>query len=182
MARYTILPDPFIAELQGIPGFREFTEGFALCPECELCERSLVYLTPREQEAARALDLRLYGKGSATRLNRKGCACPFYEGAARGCGIYLDRPLICHLFPLDIVEHEEDNTYWWVLFGACAEVARGRLRGRFGEARRLAVEIDRRMPDELRRSFMADAEAAVFEPAFYDHPIHYLIPLSPPRQ
>ncbi len=180
MSRYTALPDPFIAELLAIPGFREFTEGFSLCPECERCERSLVYLTPAEQARARELDLRLYGKGSATRLNRKGCRCPFYLGAAGGCAAYADRPLICHLFPIDIIEREEDDTYWWVLFGACEEVARGKLTGRSGEARRLAEEIDRRMPDELRRSFMADADAAVFEPVFYDHPIHYLLPLTPP--
>lgn len=181
MSRYTTLPDPFVAELLAIPGFREFTEDFSLCPECERCERSLVYLTPHEQGAARELDLRLYGKGSATRLNRKGCRCPFYLGAAHGCGNYQDRPLICHLFPLDIVEHEEGETYWWVLFGACEEVARGKLRGRVEEARCLATEIDRRMTDELRASFMADADAAVFEPVFYEHPIHYLLPLTPPE-
>jgi len=182
MARHTNLPDPFVAELLDIPGFRELTEGFSLCPECERCERSLVYLTPREQESARALGLRLYGKGAASRLNRKGCACPFYRGPDAGCGQYVERPLICHLFPLDIIEREEDETYWWVLFGACEEVARGKLRGRVEEARRLALEIDRRMPDELRHSFMADADAAVFEPVFYNHPIHYLSPLSPPRK
>jgi Fe-S-cluster containining protein len=180
MPRYTTLPDPFVAELLEIPGFRDFTEGFSLCPECERCERSLVYLTPREQAAARALDRRLYGKGSATRLNRKGCRCPFYLGPAGGCVAYQDRPLICHLFPLDIIENEEDDTYWWVLFGACEEVARGKLQGRVEEARRLATEIDRRMSDELRRSFMSDADAAVFEPVFYEHPIHYLLPLTPP--
>jgi hypothetical protein len=49
------------------------------------------------------------------------------------------------------------------------------------EARALATEIDRRMPDELRRAFMSDAVGAVFEPEFYDHPIHYLLPLTPPR-
>jgi Fe-S-cluster containining protein len=182
MARYTTLPDPFIAELLLIPGYRELTEGFSLCPQCERCERSLVYLTPREQTAARALGTRLYGRGSATRLNRKGCGCPFYLGPDQGCGIYHDRPLICRLFPLDIIQHEEDETYWWVLFGACAEVAHGRLQGRVEEARRLATEIDRRMPDELRRSFMADADAAVFEPVFYQHPVYYLLPLSAPRE
>ena len=36
------------------------------------------------------------------------------------------------------------------------------------------------MPDELRRAFMADAERRVFEPVFYEHPIHYLVPLTPP--
>lgn len=180
MGRYTTLPDPFVRELLEVPGFRALTEGFSHCPECERCERSLVYLTPSEQAAARALDFTLYGKGSATRLNRKGCKCPFYDGPAAGCRAYEDRPLICHLFPIDIIEHEEDETYWWVLFGACEEVARGKLQGRVEEARALAREIDRRMPDELRRSFMSDADAAVFEPVFYEHPIHYLLPLTPP--
>jgi Fe-S-cluster containining protein len=180
MGRHTTLPDPFVAELLALPGFRDLTEGFSLCPECERCERSLVYLTPHEQAAARTLDLALYGRGSATRLNRKGCSCPFYAGAERGCRVYQDRPLICHLFPIDIVEREEDATYWWVLFGACEEVARGKLWGREEEARVIAREIDRRMPDELRRSFMADADAMVFEPVFYDHPIHFLLPLTPP--
>lgn len=181
MSRLTALPDPFVAELRTVPGFREFTEGFTLCPECERCERSLVYLTPREQTSAHDLGLRLYGKGSATRINRVGCRCPFYQGPAQGCEIYPDRPLICNLFPLDIVEHEEDGRHWWVLFGACAEVERGRLQGRVEEARALATEIDRRMPDELRRAFMSDAVGAVFEPEFYDHPIHYLLPLTPPK-
>lgn len=180
MGRHTTLPDPFVRALLAIPGFRELTEGFSLCPECERCERSLVYLTPQEQHAARSLALPLYGKSAATRLNRKGCKCPFYAGAASGCLIYEDRPLICHLFPLDIIEREEDARCWWVLFGACEEVARGKLVGRVEEARALAREIDRRMPDELRRSFMADAGDAVFEPVFYAHPIHYLLPLTPP--
>ncbi len=180
MSRYAALPDRFVAELLAIPGFREFTEGFSLCAECERCERSLVYLTPDEQSQARAAGLRLYGRGAATRLNRKGCQCPFYRGAARGCGIYEHRPLICHLFPLDVIEQEEDGSYWWVLFGACAEVARGKLAGRVEEARRLAAEIDRRMPDDLRRTFIADAQAMVYEPAFYDDPIHYLLPLGRP--
>lgn len=182
MALYTALPDPFITELLAMPGFRELTEGFSLCAECQRCERSLVYLTPSEQQAARKLNLPLYGKGSATRLNRKGCKCPFYLGPEQGCSAYHDRPLICHLFPLDIIEREEDGTYWWVLFGACEEVARGKLQGRVEEARSLAAEIDRRMPDELRRSFMADADAAVFEPVFYDHPIHFLLPLTAARE
>lgn len=181
MSRYTALPDPFVKELDSIPGFRELTAGFTLCPECERCERSVVYLTPSEQTRARAMDLRLYGKGSATRMNRQGCKCPFYQGAAHGCGHYDARPLICHLFPLDIVEHEDrEGEYWWVLFGACAEVERGKLVGRIEEARRLAAEIDRRMPEELRRAFMADAGGAVFEPVFYEHPVHYLVPLSMP--
>jgi Fe-S-cluster containining protein len=180
MSRYTSLPDPFIQQLLKVPGFRELTSGFTLCPECERCERSVVYLTPREQVAARELDIRLYGKGSATRINRSGCKCPFYQGAEQGCGIYLDRPLICHLFPLDIVEHEEDDSHWWVLFGACEEVARGQLKDRVEEARDLARRIDRIMPDELKRAFMADAVGAVAEPGFYDHPVHYLVPLSPP--
>ena len=179
MARYTTLPDPFIRELLAIPGFRELTSGFSLCPECERCERSLA-AQDFVRLYARELDLRLYGEGSATRLNRKGCKCPFYAGPEQGCRAYEDRPLICHLFPLDIIEHEEDDTYWWVLFGACEEVARGKLLGRIEEARDLAREIDRRMPDELRRAFMSDAGGAVFEPVFYDHPIHYLLPLTPP--
>jgi len=179
MSRYTTLPDPFVAELLAIPSFRELTQGFSLCPECERCERSLVYLTPREQLAARSLDFRLYGTGGATRLNRKGCDCPFYLGADHGCRAYEDRPLICRLFPLDVIERE-DGTFWWVLFGACEEVARGKLVGRIDEARRLAAEIDRRLPTELREAFMGDAEGAVFEPTFYEHPIHYLLPLTPP--
>lgn len=180
MARYTALPDPFVKELERIPGFIEFTTGYTQCPECERCERSVVYLTPHEQAAARSAGIRLYGTGSATRMNRQGCRCPFYGGAASGCLHYTSRPLICHLFPIDIVEHEEDGSHWWVLFGACAEVARGRLRGKVDEARRLALEIDRRMPDTLRQAFMADAAGAVFEPTFYEHPIHYLLPLTPP--
>jgi Fe-S-cluster containining protein len=182
MGRYTSLPDPFVKELESISGFVEFTTGYTHCPECERCERSVVYLTPDEQRAARAMEIPLYGRGAATRMNRQGCRCPFYGGSDQGCLHYEARPLICHLFPIDIVEHEEDDSHWWVLFGACEEVARGKLRGRVEEARRLAVEIDRRMPDHLRRAFMADAGGALFEPVFYDHPIHYLLPLTPPGE
>jgi Fe-S-cluster containining protein len=179
MGRYTSLPDPFVAELDHVPGFRDLTTGFTLCPTCERCERSVVYLTPREQAAAARLGLRLYGKGAATRMNRHGCRCPFYEGPDRGCAHYRSRPLICHLFPFDVVEHETvAGSYWWVLFGACEEVARGKLQGRIEEARRVAAEIDRRMPDPLKRSLLADAAGAVFEPVFYRHPIHYLVPVT----
>ncbi len=179
MGRYTFLPDPFAAELDAIPGFRELTTGFTLCPTCERCERSPVYLTPREQTAAEQLGLRLYGKGAATRMNRQGCRCPFYSGSDRGCAHYDSRPLLCRLFPFDVIEHEAAPGYfWWVLFGACEEVARGKLRGRIAEARRVAAEIDRRMPDELKRAFMADAAGAAFEPVFYRHPIHYLLPVT----
>jgi hypothetical protein len=34
------------------------------------------------------------------------------------------------------------------------------------------------MPLALKQSFMADAGGAVFEPVFYEHPIHYLLPLT----
>lgn len=178
MSRYRILPDPFVAELERIPGFLELTSGFTLCPECERCERSLVYLTPREQARAKELGLRLYGQGSASRMNRQGCRCPFYGGPESGCRNYADRPLICNLFPLDILEHEEEERFWWVAYGACAEVARGKLRNRLGELKALAAEIDRRMPLDLKRAFMADAEGAVYEPEFYRHPIHYLLPVG----
>jgi Fe-S-cluster containining protein len=182
VSRFTTLPDPFVTTLRSIPGFREFTEGYQLCPECERCERSVVYLSPREQASARALGVRMYGRGGGTRINRQGCRCPFYEGPSKGCEIYVDRPLICNLFPLDVIEREEDGSHWWVLFGACAEVERGRLRGRLEDARALATAIDRLLPDELRLAFMADAAGALFEPEFYDHPIHYLLPLTPPKE
>jgi Fe-S-cluster containining protein len=180
MGRTTALPDPFVRQLIAIPGFEQFTTGFTLCAECERCERSVVYLTPAEQVAARRLRLRMYGKGSATRINRQGCRCPFYLGPTDGCSAYADRPLICHLFPFDILVRRTDGTYWWVLFEACEEVARGKLKGRVDEARTLAAQIDRRMPDGLRRAFMADAVGALFEPTFHEHPVHYLLPLTPP--
>ncbi len=180
MGRYTTLPDPFVTELRTIPGFLALTSGFTLCPECERCERSIVYLTPGEQGAARTAGLRLYGRGGATHLNRQGCKCPFYDRATFGCQIYPDRPLICNLFPLDILEHEDEGGYWWVVYGACEEVARGKLRNQLEHLKALAVEIDRRMPLQLKRSFLADADGAVFEPEFYRHPIHYLLPVSLP--
>ena len=145
---------------------------------CERCERSVVYLSPRERAGAAESGQRVYGNGGGSRLNRQGCRCPFYLGPSQGCAAYEDRPLICNLFPLDIIEREEDGQYWWVLFGACEEVARGKLAGRIEEARELAREIDRRMPDDLKQAFMADAGAALFEPVFYEHPIHFLVPLS----
>ena len=178
MPDFSRLPDPFVAELRAIPGFRELTEGYTLCAECERCERSVVYLSPHEQAQAPGLGLRLYGRGAATRINRQGCKCPFYAGPSAGCRAYEHRPLICNLFPIDILEREEDGQYWWVLFGACEEVARGKLKGRLEEARSLALEIDRRMPDTLKRAFMADADGALFEPVFYEHPIHYLVPVT----
>ena len=178
MGRYSFVPDPFVAELRRIPGFRELTEGYTLCPECERCERSVVYLSPRERAGAVESGQRVYGNGGGSRLNRQGCRCPFYLGPSQGCAAYEDRPLICNLFPLDIIEREEDGQYWWVLFGACEEVARGKLAGRIEEARELAREIDRRMPDDLKQAFMADAGAALFEPVFYEHPIHFLVPLT----
>ena len=178
MPDFSRLPDPFIAELRAIPGFRELTEGYTLCAECERCERSVVYLSPHERAQAPALGLRLYGRGGATRINRQGCRCPFYAGPSAGCRVYEHRPLICNLFPIDMLERDEDGRYWWVLFGACEEVARGKLKGRVEEARSLALEIDRRMPDALKRAFMADADGALFEPVFYEHPIYYLVPVT----
>ena len=180
MTSYSTLPDPFVAELRTIPGFLELTTGYTLCPECERCERSVVYLSPQEQKAARRLKLPLYGQGFATRINRRGCRCPVYHPATFACQIYPDRPLICNLFPLDILENDEDGRYWWVLFGACEEVARGKLHGRIEELHALAAEIDRRMPPDLKLAFMSDADGAVFEPEFYRHPIHYLLPVSLP--
>ena len=182
MTRFSILPDPFVAELRTIPGFLELTTGYTLCPECERCERSVVYLSPREQVAARRLGLKVYGQAGATRLNRQGCKCPFYAPATFGCQIYPERPLICNLFPLDILNHESDGRHWWVAYGACAEIQRGKLKGKLSQLRALASEIDRRMPADLKEAFIADAAGAVYEPEFYRHPIHYLLPLTlPPR-
>jgi|GEM_PF-805462 len=175
-----ILPDPFVAELRTIPGFLELTTGFTLCSECERCERSLVYLTQAEQTAARRAGMRLYGTGGAARWNRSGCKCPFYDQATFGCEIYANRPLICNLFPLDLIEHEEDYTFWWVAYGACEEVRRGKLAGRLAELTSLAREIDRRMPMELKRAFLDDSAGAVWEPEFYRHTVHYLFEVERP--
>ena len=78
MPRLRALPDPFVATLKTLPGYQELMTNYTHCPTCEKCERSLVYLTPREQAGAERLGLRTYGEGAATRLNRVGCNCPFY--------------------------------------------------------------------------------------------------------
>ena len=58
MARHTIIPDPFVQVLETLPGFHDLTAGFSLCPECERCERSVVYLTPDERRSAEAAGMR----------------------------------------------------------------------------------------------------------------------------
>ena len=84
----------------------------------------MVYLSPRERAGAVESGRRVYGKGGGSRLNRQGCRCPFYLGPSKGCAAYEDRPLICNLFPLDIIEREEDGQYWWV-YSARARKWRG---------------------------------------------------------
>jgi Fe-S-cluster containining protein len=178
MSRYRALPDPFVAKLKTLPGYQELMTNYTHCPTCEKCERSLVYLTPREQIGAEQLGLRTYGEGAATRLNRVGCKCPFYTPETFQCSAYLDRPLICNLFPVDLLEREEDGRHWWVLFGACDEVRLGRLKSKRAAFKELATAIDRTMPVELKRSLVADAAGAVAEPVFYRYPIHWLLPVS----
>lgn len=178
MPRQRTLPDHFVTRLRQLPGYRELMTGYTRCPSCEKCERSIVYLTPGEQENAGARGLRLYGQGAATRLNRAGCKCPFYEPASFRCTAYAERPLICNLFPMDLLERESDGRHWWVLFGACDEVRLGRLRGKVEAFRRLARRINREMPVELKRALVADAAGAVPEPGFYDYPIHWLVPVA----
>ncbi len=182
MKRALPLPDRFVEVLQRIPGFLDLTTGFTLCPECERCERSVVFLTPAEQRNARRAGLPLYrhngtAQGAATAWNRLSCDCPFYESATVTCGIYPQRPLICQLFPLDILAGD-DGRYWWVVYEACEEVRRGKLQGRLDELRDLAREIDRRMPWELKEAFVNDADGAVDEPEFTRRPIHYLCPVD----
>ncbi len=167
------LPEPFVEELQRIPGFLELTTGFTLCPECARCERSVVYLTPAEQAHAREGGLPLFGGGPTRTWNRLGCDCPFYQATTLTCGIYAQRPLICRLFPLDILAGD-DGEYWWVVYEACEEVRRGKLKDRLAELRELAQEIGRRMPMHLKDAFVSDADGAVDEPEFSSRPIHYL--------
>lgn len=178
MPRQRTLPDPFVARLRQMPEYRELMTDYTRCPSCEKCERSIVYLTPREQANAKHQGLRLYGTGAATRLNRAGCKCPFYAPETFQCTAYLERPLICNLFPMDLLEREEDGRHWWVLFSACDEVRLGRLRGKVAAFRRLARRIDAEMPLDLKRSLVADAAGAVPEPGFYDYPIHWLVRAS----
>ena len=178
MTRLRALPDPFVTTLKTLPGYHELMTNYTHCPTCEKCERSLVYLTPREQAGADRLALRTYGEGAATRLNRAGCKCPFYEPSTFQCSAYLDRPLICNLFPVDLLEREEAGRHWWVLFGACDEVRIGRLKTKLAAFRRLARAIDRAMPGDLKRSLVADAAGAVAEPVFYRYPIYWLMPVS----
>lgn len=178
MPRHRTLPDPFVSRLRQMPGYRELMTDYTRCPSCEKCERSIVYLTPREQLNARDAGLRLYGQGAATRLNRAGCKCPFYAPETFQCTAYLERPLICNLFPMDLLERDEDGRHWWVLFGACDEVRLGRLQGKVDAFRRLARRIDAAMSLDLKRALVADAAGAVPEPGFYDHAIHWLVPAS----
>ncbi|MGB7211496.1 MAG: YkgJ family cysteine cluster protein [Gemmatimonadales bacterium] len=178
MSRPRTLPDPFVAELRKFPGYEALMTNYTRCPSCEKCERSIVYLTPREQVNAARVGLPTYGTGAATRLNRTGCKCPFYAPETFQCTAYLDRPLICNLFPLDLLERESDGQHWWVLFGACDEVRLGRLKTKIPAFRRLARLIDQQMPLELKRALVADAAGAVPEPDFYRYPIHWLVRAS----
>jgi Fe-S-cluster containining protein len=178
MPRLRALPDPYVKTLKQLPGYEELMTNYTQCPTCEKCERSLVYLTPREQLGADRLGFRTYGEGAAARLNRVGCKCPFYEPSTFRCNAYLDRPLICNLFPVDMLEREEDGKHWWVLFGACDEVRIGTLKSKLQAFKRLARAVDRTMPLELKQALVADAAGAVAEPVFYRYPIHWLLPVS----
>ena len=178
MSRLRALPDPFVATVKKLPGYTELMTNYTHCPTCEKCERSFVYLTPREQVSAERLGLRTYGEGAAARLNRVGCKCPFYDPGTFQCSAYLDRPLICNLFPVDLLEREEDGRHWWVLFGACDEVRIGTLRTKHAAFKRLARAIDRTMPLELKQALVADAAGAVAEPVFYRYKIHWLLPVT----
>jgi len=178
MPRLRALPDPYVKTLKTLPGYDELMTNYTQCSTCEKCERSLVYLTPNEQLGADKLGFRTYGDGAAARLNRVGCKCPFYEPETFRCNAYLDRPLICNLFPVDLLERDEDGKHWWVLFSACDEVRIGTLKGKLAAFTKLARAIDRTMPLELKQALVADAAGAVAEPVFYRYPIHWLLPVT----
>lgn len=173
-----ITPDRFTQILGSIPLYKKLMSGFTLCGECERCERSVVYLTPEEQQSAKRVKLRMYGEGGAARINRDGCKCPYYVRETKLCGAYESRPLICRMFPIDLIENDDDGKFWWVAFTACEEVRRGKLKGRLAELKKLAQQIDKAMPKELKREYTADHANVVAEPVFHNFPIHYLVEAS----
>lgn len=174
-----IKPEPFAFDLEAMPLYKKLMSGFTLCGECERCERSVVYLTPREQKSAIKEGIRLYGGGGAVRINREHDACGYYNKQTHRCDGYSTRPLICRLFPIDLLEREDDdNRLWWSVFEGCEEVARGKLKGRIPELKKLARQIDKEMPRALKLAYASGDGDWVAEPEFVERKIHYLVPAT----
>mgnify|MGYP003694232243 CR=1 FL=1 len=146
MGRYSFLPDPFVAELRRIPDSGSSPRATPSAPSARgASERGL----PLAQE--RAEPWRAAGgcmrKGGGSRLNRQGCRCPFYLGPSKGCAACEDRPLICNLFPLDIIRARGGRS---VLVGAIRRVRSGAGQACRANRRGAGTGQGNRSPDARR--------------------------------
>lgn len=101
---------PQIEELYSIFENEKFLE----CDGCSLC-CYFPWLLREEYDP----HLEVFGKdikdieGVAFILDESRCK----YAVNNRCGLYSDRPLDCRLFPLDIIE--VDDEYWWCIFTIC---------------------------------------------------------------
>ena len=107
------------------------------CGPCDDCERDIVYLLPFEVERFRSLknpSVSLTQVDGIYYLKKDEDYCPFRDKIKRKCKIYLDRPICCRMFPLEISSRK--GFLEWVVYDHCPKV-----RGEQGRHLRNALSI-----------------------------------------
>lgn len=105
------------------------------CQTCRLCEEhvGLVYLLGEEANKVKVGTLPILGTAESAQYlgrTRDGWCCAF-DHQANTCKIYETRPLCCRIYPLDLMNI--DNEVWWVVHSECP------IAQRFQQERKLSI-------------------------------------------
>lgn len=91
---------------------------------------------------------------------------------SRRCGIYTDRPLVCHLYPLGL-ETLDDGRVVWGIHLDCLYVRRMQERGTLTTFEEKVLDIFRRLAPELEAEIVQTYHAVHEISVFPDGPNNY---------
>lgn len=89
------------------------------CVKC--CSAGIAYVLPEEEERLRKIDVPLININGISYIKRRyDGSCFMLDKQYSRCSIYDDRPLCCHLFPLDIFNrYETRGQPQWGIYDYC---------------------------------------------------------------
>jgi len=99
----------------------KISENLVSCNGCvKCCGAGIVYTLPEEEERLKKINVPLINIDGIRYIKRKDDgSCFMLDKQYSRCSIYDDRPLCCHLFPLDIFNRYGINRLSWGVYDYC---------------------------------------------------------------
>lgn len=138
------------------------------CNTCRLCEENVGLVYALGQESARVaaaggkLSVTSKGVQYLARTREGWCSC--FDPEMNRCRIYLNRPLCCRIYPLDLMRREGD--LWWVIHSECPIAQRFQREHRLDILCVLTVRLERSLTQEELEVWKVQDETSQIVEAF----------------